>query len=347
MNSLEVKKIVGAALLGGMVALVTGILATKLTEPRHSESAAISLPEGGAEPTTTEPAILEPVSPLLATADIGAGETLFKKCATCHTAEKGGPKKVGPNLWGIVGAPLGHLADFAYSNGLKTKGGNWDYESLNAWLAAPKSFIPGNKMAFAGLKKVQDRANLIAWLRTQNDSPPALPDQAAIDAAAAAAAQATTETTAAVATTSSDGSATSTTETAATASATTAEQTASAPTSSIAELLKTADAAAGKQVAKKCTACHSFDKGGPNKVGPNLWDIVGAKQARAADYSYTDAIRNLGGEWTYEDLDMYLTSPKTFAPGTKMAFAGVKKPEDRAALIAFLRTLSDSPKPLP
>lgn len=343
MNALEVNKIVGAALLGGMVALVSGILAQKLTAPGHTETAAVAVPEGGAEAPASQPEVLEPVSPLLASADIAAGETLFKKCTTCHTAEKGGADKVGPNLWGVVGGPLGHSAAFAYSEALKAKGGNWDYESLNAWLASPKNFISGSKMVFAGLKKAQDRANLIAWLRTQSDSPPALPDQAAIDAATAASSGAATTTEAAATGETASGA---TTEAATTAAAS-GEQTASIPPSALPELLKTADAEAGKQVAKKCTACHSFDKGGANKVGPNLWDIVGAKQAHMEDFAYSDAIKNLGGEWSYEALDQYLTSPKTYAPGTKMAFAGLKKPEDRAALIAYLRTLSDSPKPLP
>lgn len=347
MNTLELNKIVGALLLGSIVALVSGLLAQKLTEPGPTETAAVAVPEGGAEPATSAPTVLEPVSPLLAAADIGAGETLFRKCTTCHTAEKGGANKVGPNLWGVVGAPLGQNGEFAYSKPLKAKGGNWDYESLNAWLASPKSFIPGSKMVFTGLKKVQDRANLIAWLRSQGDAPPALPDRAAIDAALAASAPAAVKTTAAVATTTNDSSATSTDEANAAAATTTGEQTASAPTSSIADLLKTADAAAGQKVAKKCAACHSFDQGGPNKVGPNLWDIVGAKQAHAPDFAYSDAIKKLGGEWSYDELDKYLASPKTYAPGTKMAFAGLKKPEDRAALIAYLRTLSDSPKPLP
>jgi len=112
-------------------------------------------------------------------------------------------------------------------------------------------------------------------------------------------------------------------------------------------LLASADADAGKKVAKKCAACHSFDQGGPNKVGPNLWNIVGAPMAQVAGYSYSAALKEMGGEWSYEELDAFLTKPKDAVKGTKMAFAGVKKPNQRANLIAFLRGLSDSPKPLP
>ena len=127
-----------------------------------------------------------------------------------------------------------------------------------------------------------------------------------------------------------------------------ATQQAAATGGSIAELLATADAAQGKTVAKKCGACHSFDKDGPNKVGPNLWDIVGAKHAHKADFNYSDAIKGMPDkEWTYAELDAFITAPKTYAPGTKMTFPGIKKPEERAALIAYLRSLSDNPKPLP
>ncbi|MGH6930149.1 MAG: c-type cytochrome, partial [Dongiaceae bacterium] len=133
------------------------------------------------------------------------------------------------------------------------------------------------------------------------------------------------------------------------APAATGQQTAATPPGGgIADLLKAADPAAGAKVAAKCKACHGFDKGGPNKVGPNLWDIVGAKQAHLGDaFKYSDALKGLGGEWTYDALDKYLTAPKEYAPGTKMVFPGLKKPEDRAAVIAYLRSLSDSPKPLP
>ena len=235
----------------------------------------------------------------------------------------------------MVGGPHGHAEGFAYSDALKSKPGNWDYEALNAWLFSPKAYAPGTKMTFAGLKKTQERANVIAWLRTQSDSPIPLPDAAAVEAAKAAAAAAPAPAAQPEATT-----------TAATAAAPAATQTA-ATTAALPDLLKAADPAAGEKIAAKCKACHDLSKGGPNKIGPNLWDIVGNKQAHLDNFSYSDAVKGLGGQWTYENLDKFLTKPKDYAPGTKMTFPGLPKPEDRAALLAYLRTLSDSPKPLP
>jgi cytochrome c len=115
----------------------------------------------------------------------------------------------------------------------------------------------------------------------------------------------------------------------------------------VAALLAAADADAGAKVSKKCASCHSFDKDGPNKVGPNLWDIVGRPIAGGEGYKYSDALSGLGGEWSYDKLDGFLAKPKDFAAGTKMSFAGLKRAEARANLIAFLRDFSDSPKPLP
>ena len=111
-------------------------------------------------------------------------------------------------------------------------------------------------------------------------------------------------------------------------------------------LLASADIAKGQKLTKKCAACHSFDNGGPNKVGPNLYNIVGAKLAAKPGFSYSPALVAKGGNWGYEELNAFLYKPKKFVKGTKMAFAGLKKEKDRANMIAYLRSLSASPKPL-
>lgn len=115
----------------------------------------------------------------------------------------------------------------------------------------------------------------------------------------------------------------------------------------IATLLAAADAAAGQKEAKKCAACHTLDKGGKNKVGPNLWDVVDRQVGAAEGYKYSTALAHVGGTWSYEKLDAFLTSPRDFANGTRMTFAGIKDGAERADLIAYLRSLSDNPKPLP
>jgi cytochrome c len=107
------------------------------------------------------------IATMIKNADIDAGAKVFKKCATCHTIEKNGANKIAPNLYGIVGKKKAAISGFAYSNGLKAKGGAWSIEDLNQWLLKPKDFAPGTKMSFAGLKKDKDRANVIAYLKQQ------------------------------------------------------------------------------------------------------------------------------------------------------------------------------------
>ncbi len=116
---------------------------------------------------------------------------------------------------------------------------------------------------------------------------------------------------------------------------------------SLAALLATANVDKGKRVFKKCAACHTPEQGGKNKVGPNLWNIAGRDIASAGGYSYSSKISEVEGAWNFESINAFLTSPKKYMPGNKMTFPGLKKATDRANLIAYLRTLSDSPKRLP
>lgn len=115
----------------------------------------------------------------------------------------------------------------------------------------------------------------------------------------------------------------------------------------LSELLAKADADKGKTLFKVCATCHSFEKGAAAKVGPDLWGVVGRAKGSAEGFGYSDAMKGKGGAWTFEDLNAFITSPKTFVPGTKMGFGGEPDAGKRADIIAYLRTLSDSPVPLP
>jgi len=129
-----------------------------------------------------------------------------------------------------------------------------------------------------------------------------------------------------------------------------ATQTAAAPTEEpIAVLLASATADSGESVAKKCAACHSFDEGGANKVGPNLWNIVNATPAARDGFKYSSALQTYGAEnvWAYENLNAFLAAPKKYLKGTSMGFVGLKKPDERADMIAYLRSLSNAPAALP
>jgi cytochrome c len=127
----------------------------------------------------------QPIETFLATADPSKGEQVFKKCAACHNAEKGGANALGPNLWGVLGEPVGKGHGFPFSDALAAKGGAWNWQNLNEWLESPKKFAPGTKMTFAGLSKPEDRANVMAFLNARSDAPQPLPAAPAAGAAAA------------------------------------------------------------------------------------------------------------------------------------------------------------------
>lgn len=173
------------ALLGTVFVLMSVSIASEgifHSEVPEKEGYAI-VAEATEAPAAEEAAAATPIAVLLASADAKAGEAVFKKCASCHSIEKGGPNKVGPDLWGVVERPIASHEGFSYSAAIKdfSKGGTelWTFDHLNAFLTAPKKHIPGTAMGFAGIKKDDERANLILYLHTQADTPVALPDPAA------------------------------------------------------------------------------------------------------------------------------------------------------------------------
>jgi cytochrome c len=181
MDSFELNKMAGALLGTVFIVLSIGLARDALFDNPAPEKPGFEIiaAEGGAESggEAAVPAAASPVAPLLASADAAAGATIFKKCAACHTADNGGANKVGPNLWGIVGRPMGAHEGFNYSAGMKefSAGKNWDYEALASFVTKPKAYIKGTAMGFAGLAKPEERANLIAYLRSLSDSPVPLP----------------------------------------------------------------------------------------------------------------------------------------------------------------------------
>ena len=260
---------------------------------------------------------------LLASADAAHGEEVFKKCAICHSAEKGGPNMIGPDLYNVIGRKIASVEGFTYSPALKKHSADtWTYANLDHWLTNPQAFAAGTTMAFPGLPEAKERADVIAFLRTKNDNPPPLPEVKAKGEKPSAEEKPKEE-----------------------------KAEAEKPAAGGAEilpLLATADPKQGEADAALCKVCHSFEKGGPAIVGPDLYGVVGRKIASVEGFNYSPALKKHSDQsWSYENLDVWLTNPQAFAPGTTMAFPGVPDLQKRANIIAFLRVNADSPAPLP
>ncbi|MBC8013316.1 MAG: c-type cytochrome [Methyloceanibacter sp.] len=264
-------------------------------------------PGGGAELAT-----------LLAGADPTRGADVAKKCAICHNFDKGGPNMIGPNLYGVLGRKIASHEGYEYSGVLKAKEGDWDYEQINHMIENPNVFAPGTKMAlFPGLPDAKQRADVIVFLRTKNDNPSPLPEVTAGGEEKPGGEK--------------PGG----------------EAAAGGSQSEVIALLATTDPKQGEADAGLCKVCHTFDKGGAALVGPNLYDVIGRKIASVEGFNYTPALKAHEGEWTYENLDPWLKNPQAFAPGTMMVFPGIPDAKKRANVIAFMRSKSDNPAPLP
>ena len=260
---------------------------------------------------------------LLAKADAAKGETTAAICKACHAFEAGAPSPIGPNLHNVVGRKIASVEGFNYSPALKAHAGEvWTYEHLDAMIHKPADFAPGTLMAFPGLPDAQQRADVIAFLRTKTDNPPPLPEVVAAKEAPAEGAKPA------------EGA---------------AKGGEAAPGAEILPALAKADPKKGEASVALCKVCHSFDKGAPSPIGPNLYGVVGRKIASLEGFNYSPALKAKAseGDWTFQHLDLWLTNPQAFAPGTTMAFPGIPDLQTRADVIDFLRTKSDSPVPLP
>lgn len=186
MDSWEFNKI-AAAVLAALLVIFGGREVIAISSGGHAEHASkpgYTLPVEVASASKTGEAPAAPagldfakVVELLPNANPTAGQGVFKKCTACHTPDQGGKNGQGPNLWNIVNRDKGSVDGFKYSKALTDKGGQWDYESLALFLHKPKSYLKGTKMAFAGIKNVNDLADVLAYLRSLSDSPAALPGQ--------------------------------------------------------------------------------------------------------------------------------------------------------------------------
>ncbi|HJU15951.1 MAG TPA: c-type cytochrome [Stellaceae bacterium] len=319
MSAFEWNKIIASVLSAIIVAQIAGILGGMLVRPTELKKPvfAVPIPTTEAAAPAAQKAAPPPIGLLLAKADPKKGEQDAQVCTACHTFNKGEPNKIGPNLWNIVGSPVGEdRGGFDFSSAIeKHKGDKWTPELLNEWITDPQHFAPGTKMTFAGIDNAERRANVIAYLATLN--PGGLAAEKKLAAALAAA----------------------TPKPAPAAAKPAAAKPPAAP--SITALLAKADPKKGEQDAQVCTACHTFKKGQPNMVGPNLWNVVGSPIGEdRGGFDFSAAIEKHKGEkWTPERLNEWLTDPQHFASGTKMTFAGFSSAKERADVISFLETL--------
>ena len=182
MSGFEINKILASIIVAIIIFVIIGLVGNLVVKINYDEpqitAYKIDIPETSADSSTQTSAndeMVESISLLLAGASLEQGEKIFKKCGACHNYKKDGKSKIGPNLWDLINRQKASVSGFTYSKALSDYGGKWTFEELNEFLYKPKEYIQGTKMNFAGLKDVEDRADLILWLRQYSDNPVPLP----------------------------------------------------------------------------------------------------------------------------------------------------------------------------
>lgn len=255
---------------------------------------------------TDDIALDEEMEALIVGGDPDAGQSYIQRCTSCHSFRPEGPGVggpfAGPAIFGIFGGLVGDAEDFEYSPAfasLRETELEWNDARLNAFLADPQGVVPGTTMTIRGISDAEDRANVIAFIRTlvPDDAPPEVTGDA-----------------------------------------------------ELLQRIADADIADGELLASRCAVCHAFTEDAETLVGPNLFGVIGARVGAADGFAYSAAMAALGTEdalWTYDRIDAFLTNPAIAVPGTRMGFGGIDDEENRAAVIAFLRSISpDAPDPL-
>ena len=182
MSGFEINKILASIIVAIIIFVIIGLVGNFVVKIKYDESQEtaykIDIPETS-DDLTTQIAIndeeIEAISSLLTSASLEKGEKIFKKCGACHSYKKDSKSKIGPNLWNLINKQKASVSGFAYSKALSDYGGKWTFEELNRFLYKPKEYIKGTKMNFVGLNNIEDRANLILWLRQNSDNPAPLP----------------------------------------------------------------------------------------------------------------------------------------------------------------------------
>ena len=179
MDSFEINKIVAAVLLVALLVIGIGKLSNVIFYVEKPEKPGYAVEVQQTSATTAATAVVEEekvdIAALMALGDVNAGEKIFKKCAACHSINQGGANKIGPALYNVVGRKIGGVADYKYSKAFVEYGKEWNFEELNGFLLKPSKWIKGTKMAYAGLRKEEDRASIIKYLNQNSDSPLQLP----------------------------------------------------------------------------------------------------------------------------------------------------------------------------